>query len=158
MIVSEGRTASLEPLRQIRWKRVEFHHDPETCEGSLLTFVYDIPYFDGCGVFPPFHIINQIFSRGRFGGGMSPGAKWKPFTISQDEYAALVAAVRSTPLEQIRPYARYVFVPWKFDPAFDHIPTWADWLKAVCQKHRHSWHAEMKQAGFMEDLDEESDP
>jgi len=144
----------MEHLRTIRYEREEFHGDPEVCEASLLMFVYDIPYFDACGVFPPFHIINEIFSRGRAGGGMSPGTKWEPFTISQDEYDDLLAAVKSTPLEQIRPYARFVLVPWKFDPSFDHIPTRAQWSKAVCGKHLHSWHAELKRAGLLEDADE----
>ncbi len=70
--------SQMEPLRTIRYQREDLHAEPQVCEGSLLTFVYDIPYFDACGVFPPLHIINEIFSRGRAGGGMSPGAKWEP--------------------------------------------------------------------------------
>ena len=128
----------METLRIVRYQREEFHHDAEVCEGTLLTFVYDIPYLGGCGVFPPLQIINDMFSRGHNGGGMSPGTKWEPFLLSQDEYDKLIAAVKSTPLEQIRPYARFAFVPWKFDPSFDHISTRAEWLSAVCRKHLHS--------------------
>ncbi len=75
-------------------------------------------------------------------------------TISQPEYDNLVAAVKGTPLERIRPYARFVLVPWKLDPSFDHIPARTEWLKAVCGKHLHSWHAELKKAGLLEDADE----
>jgi hypothetical protein len=30
-------------------------------KGTLLMLVYDIPYFPACGVFPPLHILNQVF-------------------------------------------------------------------------------------------------
>ncbi len=139
-------------LRTIRYQREEFHGEPEACEGSLLTFVYDIPYVDACGVFPPLHILNELFSHGSAGGGMSPGAEWEPFTISEAEYAALVEAVKGTPVDQIRPYARYAFVPFKFDASLDHLQTRMEWFKAACQKYLRQRHAELKEAGFLQEI------
>jgi hypothetical protein len=52
----------------VTYERYEFHSDENTLPtATLLTFVYEIP-FDACGVFPPLHIANQIFSRGTAGG------------------------------------------------------------------------------------------
>jgi len=137
-------------LRDVTYERYEFHADENTAHsGTLLTFLYDIPYFNACGVFPPLHIANQIFSRGTAGGGMSPGTKWEPFTLSEDEYAALVEAVKRTPVSEIKPHARYAFLPMKFDHTFDDISEWKAWFAAVCTKHREEWHAALKKAGAM---------
>jgi hypothetical protein len=114
-------------------------------------FVYDIPYFPPCGIFPPLHILNQVFSEGGGDGGMSPGASWKPFKISAEEYSSLIGELRSTPLTEIKPHARYVWIPVKFDPSFDHIQEWIEWMKAVCRKHRDSWHEELEKAGVFGD-------
>jgi hypothetical protein len=131
-------------MRSVMYKRYEYTSarvgDENTVHtGSLLTFVHDIPYFDACGVFPPLHVANQIFSRGQAGGGMSPGTEWKPFTISEHEYEMLVQAVKLTPISEIKPHARYAFLPLKFDHTFDDISDWRDWLVAVCKKHRNEW-------------------
>jgi hypothetical protein len=137
-------------LRQITYQRYEFHADEdEVRKGTLLAFVYDVPYFDACGVFPPLHIANQIFATGTAGGGMSPGTRWKPFTISADEYAALVEVVQRTPVSELKPHARYALLPLKFDHSFDDILDSIDWFKAVCKKHRDQWHAELERAGAM---------
>lgn len=134
-------------LRTIKYRRHEFRHKPRAYEGTLLTFIYDIPYFPACGVFPPPHVINQVFSRGGGDGGMSPGASWEPFTISEEEYLALKEAVAETPIVEIAPLARYAHARLKFDPEFDHIEDQLEWTTAVCEKHRESWHAELRAAG-----------
>jgi hypothetical protein len=137
-------------LRDMTYQRYEFHADENTVHtGTLLTFVYDIAYFSACGVFPPPHIANQLFSSGAVGGGMSPGTKWEPFTLSEDEYAALAEAVKQTPVSEIKPHARYAFLQMKFDHTFDDISEWAAWTGAVCKKHREDWHAALKKAGAM---------
>lgn len=123
-------------LRTVRYQRHEFHSDPEPYEGSLLTFIYDIPYFPACGVFPPLHIINQVLSSGGGGGGMSPGATWEPFTLEREEYDRLAAAVRGTALREIKPFARYASRRMKFDHEFDHLKNLFKWTKAVCDKQR----------------------
>jgi hypothetical protein len=134
----------MEKLRTVKYLRHEFHGEPEQREGTLLTLVYDIPYFSACGVFPPYQIVNQVFSNAGSTGGMSPGATWEPFTISKEEYAALTEAVRQTPISEIQPSARYAELPMTFDPKFDHIQDRIEWLSAVCRKHRDSWHDELR--------------
>lgn len=134
-------------LRIVNYMRHEFHGDPQPHTGTLLTFVYDIPYLTACGVFPPLHIANAIFSSGGSTGGMSPGATWQPFTISKEEYKALVTAVNNTPLHEIKPHARYAIIPLKCDPDFDHIQDRIAWIRAVCSRHRNRWHDELRKAG-----------
>jgi hypothetical protein len=136
-------------LREVRYERYEYLGQTTVHTGSLLTFVYDIPHFDACGIFPPFHVANQIFIKGTAGGGMSPGTSWEPFAISEKEYSALVEAVQRTPLAEIKPHARYAFVAMKFDSSFDHIDERRDWFQAVCNKHRSAWHEELERAGTL---------
>jgi hypothetical protein len=66
-----------------------------------------------------------------------------------DEYAALVEAVKQTPVSEIKPYARYAFLPMKFDHTFDNIPNWQVWFGEVCKKHRDDWQTALKKAGVM---------
>jgi hypothetical protein len=131
-------------FRNVKYVRHEFHGDLEPRESALLTFVYDIPYFSGCGVFPPHHIVNQIFSSGGSTGGMSPGATWDPFTISKEEYDSLIAAVEKTPVLEIQPYARYADLPMKIDHDLGHIQDRIEWVRAACGKHRDNWHNELR--------------
>ncbi len=131
-------------LRTVKYVRHEFHGDPEPREGTLLSFVYDIPYFAACGVFPPYQIVNQVFSNGGSTGGMSPGATWEPFTVSKEEYDELIVAVVNTPVTEIQPLARYADIPLKIDHQFDHIQDRIEWVRAVCGKHRDNWHDELK--------------
>lgn len=130
-------------FREITYMRLELHHDPEERKGNLLWLVFDIPYFDACGIFPPFHIVNQIFLSGCCGGGMSPGTSCEPFSISEEEHAALVDAVFSTPRSEIAPHARYAWFPRQIDHSFDHIQDYVEWLTAVCEKHRDSFHQKL---------------
>ncbi len=142
-------------LRQISYKRYEYTNvlaarEQRVQTSSLLTFVYDIPYFDACGIFPPLHIANQIFIEGKAGGGMSPGTRWKPFSISEAEYAALVDAVQQTPIAEIKQHARYAFVQMMFDHSLDSIPQRDAWFSACCSKHRDSWHERLRESGALE--------
>jgi hypothetical protein len=137
-------------LRTITYKRHAYfwdesgpHTPTTTCTGTLLTFIYDIPYFAACGICPPFHIMNQAFSSGGDQGGMGSGTTWKPFTISIEEYAALVEAIKGTPLSEIASGVDFNFSPMKFDSLFDHIQDRTAWFAAVCAKHRESYHAEL---------------
>jgi len=136
-------------LRRVSYVRHEFHGEPKVLTNSLLAFIYDFPYFGACGVFPPFHLLNQVLAHGGGDGGMSPGASWRPFELSRQEYDDLVAAVRSVPVESLRGKARYARLPFKFDPTFDQLLDDRVWLEAVCAKYRATWHAELRAAGFM---------
>jgi len=125
---------------EITYYRHDPHHDPEPVTGNLLRLVYDIPYFGACGVFPPLHIANQWFADGGGDGGMSPGASWKPFTITAETYEVLVAQVASFDPADFEDSAEYFRMKFLFDSAFDLIPDRFEWVKAVCGKHRDGFH------------------
>lgn len=132
----------LKDATSINYTRHEFHHPPEKVNGDLLTLVYDIPYFGGCGVFPPLHIVNQTFSSGGGDGGMSPGASWNPFTIGQKQYDILLNQVLTTPPNELEGKSRFNFVKFIQDESFDSIQEQLDWLEAVCNKHRERYRLE----------------
>jgi len=159
-------------LRRVRYFRHHgmWHGDrADAMENSLLAFIYDVPHFAPCGVFPPFHLLNQRLLRGGSNGGMSPGATWEPFSLSEAEYRDLVDAVRSVPTEAVRDRARYARIQFIIDPEFDgdrasypvypgvkklrHVPPdleeYVAWMSAVCARHRDRYHAELRRAGFM---------
>jgi hypothetical protein len=136
-------------LPEVTWSRHECFYEPEFCRGSLLWLVFDIPYFDACGIFPPFHIANQIFLSGGSPGGMGPGATWESFSISEEQYDALAYAVINTPKSEIKPHARYASLPLTTDHSFDHIQNRLEWLSAVCEMHRRAWHEKLRNAGLM---------
>ena len=127
-------------MRTIEYIRYELHGDPEQRKAELATFVYDIPYLSACGIFPPFHILNQIFETGGSEGGMSPGATWEPFSISEEEYRLLAKALVKLDPDSLQDTARYTFVNFEFDPEFDHLPDWDAWLTKICNKHRDAYH------------------
>jgi hypothetical protein len=123
-------------MRIVKYRRHEFHHEPEDREASISVLVYDIPYFGPCGIFPPFHIINQYFADGGSQGGMSPGATWEPFEISEPEYLDLVATIMELDPELLGDTARYTEVKFTIDHSLDYIQGRFEWLQAVCEKHR----------------------
>lgn len=141
------------PLKNVRdeifYVRHEPHPGPEEFTGNLLSFVYDIPYFGACGVFPPFHVINQQFAAGGSDGGMSPGASWPSFAIDKQTYDELLSQVRETDPESLKGKSRYLFVKFIEDSSFDSIQDWMDWYEAACKKHREWYHREStKNAGL----------
>jgi hypothetical protein len=123
--------------------RHEFHYEPEKVEGNLLSFVYDVPYFGACGVFPPLHIANQWFISGGADGGMSPGATWEPFQLKKKTFSELLDLVKKTDPKTLKDKARYISIKFIRDKSFDPITDQFEWLEAVCNKHRERFHAEM---------------
>ncbi|HFE48545.1 MAG TPA: hypothetical protein ENJ21_04445 [Chromatiaceae bacterium] len=126
---------------RIEYTRHEFHAEPEAVTGTLLSFVYDIPYFGACGVFPPLPVVNQVFENGGGDGGMSPGASWHPFRIDEATYDALLAQVRETNPITLKDRSRYHAIKFVEDPDFDSITDLIEWSQAVCDKHRERFHA-----------------
>ena len=63
-------------MRAISYVWKEFHRNDEKVVNTLLAFIYDIPYSGACEIFPPLHILNQIFRDGEGDGVMRPGAIW----------------------------------------------------------------------------------
>ena len=123
--------------------RHEFRLEPELTKGNLLSFVYDVPYFGACGVFPPLHIANQIFMTGGGDGGMSPGASWKAFQLNETTHSKLLNLVKNTNPKSLKEKSRYIGVKYIEDQSFDHLHNHYVWLEAVCNKHRERFHAEI---------------
>lgn len=142
--ILKERVSISEKLRMIEYTRHEFHGEPQECKASLVNFVYDIPYFSACGIFPPFHIINQIFDSGGGQGGMGSGAIWKPFKIEKEEYDGLVKAIKDSDIKEIEKKSRYARVPMKFDSSYDHIADRIQWVSEVCKKYRDTYLDERK--------------
>lgn len=124
----------------VSYERHEFHFEPESRKAPLSSFVYDVPYFGACGIFPPLHIMNEFLLMGGFQGGMGPGATWKPFKFSKQEYIELVNAIKVLEPKSLGKAARYTSVKYEFDNSFDHIE---DWVTDVCEKHKKSFHRKM---------------
>ena len=62
----------------------------EQKECNLADFIEAVPYLMLSRVIPSREAINEVLQRGEFGGGMSPGAKWDSFQMTQDEYDEVV--------------------------------------------------------------------
>lgn len=130
--------------RTVRYMRHEFRFDPETCEAPLWAFLYDIPHLAACGIFPPRHLLNVKLKTGGGDSGMSPGASWEPFELSESEYAETVAKVLNPDRVVLKRYARFIDQHWTLDPTLDHYTDWLAWFSTACAKHRSAYHARLK--------------
>jgi hypothetical protein len=122
-------------VRKVHYVRHDFHSEDDERDGTLLELMYDIPYVGACGIFPPLHLLNAQLLDGGGDGGMGPGASWKPFSLTPQAYARLVAEIRTTPVSAVHG-PRYVHEAFAFDSTFDHIADHLEWIRAVCAKHR----------------------
>jgi hypothetical protein len=104
----------------------------------LIDFVLDILYLmENTGVVPPLVVLNTVLRSGGTGGGMGPGTTWKPFEISESEYAELVNALRILDVVQARqqhPYVRFEQVI--IDPELDLCTDYLDWLQRSHKQYR----------------------
>lgn len=130
-------------MKKISYLRTEFHANDQKVENDLLAFVYDIPHLGACGIFPPLHILNEILRSGGGDGGMSPGAIWTPFEITEEEYEELTNEIGSTKPEELKHLARYCNIQFEFDPDFNSVKDRFKWMEAVCEKHRESYHLKL---------------
>jgi hypothetical protein len=137
--------ATLGNMREVSYTLHEYLQPRFRKRASLLTFVYDVPYLDACGIFPPLHILNIILQSGGDSGGMGPGATWRPFRLIRAEFEALVAGILKTPPQDIPDSSRYAWVQFRFDHDFDNILDRFDWMRAACDKHRAEWHEAVNQ-------------
>ena len=129
--------------RTVQYKRHEFRFPPEDREAPLTAFIFDIPYFGACGVFPPFHLLNWQLSTGGGQGGMSPGATWTPFQLSRSEYDALIRNALEPDVAMLERMSRYSWQRWILDPDFDDHTDYFEWAGDVCRKHRAAYDAMM---------------
>src|SRR6185437_6524952 len=78
-------------MRSVKYKRHEFHEKyPSNRNEELHRFLLDIPYLMYHGVVPSRDAINEVLRRGGGDGGMSPGASWEPFELTEDDYWEIV--------------------------------------------------------------------
>lgn len=131
-------------MMTVKYERHEFRFEPESREAPLSSFVYDVPYFGACGIFPPEHIMNEILLTGGSQGGMSPGATWKPFKITKQDYKELLKTIKTLEPESLGDTARYKQIKFDVDHSFDKIRTWEPWVAAVCKKHRKTYHMKFR--------------
>jgi hypothetical protein len=123
-------------MRIIKYTRHEPHHEQEDREAPLSTFVYDVPYLGGCGIFPPLHILNQILENGGGDAGMSPSASWEPFYLTENEYDELCGVIEKLDPQSLYESARFCDAKFRLDHDLDHIQDRFAWLKAACDKYR----------------------
>jgi len=131
-------------MRTISYEQHEFHGTPERLSAELPAFVYDIPYFGACGIFPPHHIINEIFESGGAEGGMGPGTTWEPFHVSEAEYKELVTAIKNLNPKTLSEDIRFREVKFEFDGEFDSEASREKWMHKVCARHREAWQKKMR--------------
>ncbi|MES9941080.1 MAG: hypothetical protein ABW121_11140 [Candidatus Thiodiazotropha sp. 6PLUC7] len=127
-------------IENIDYVKHEPHFDPEHVTGGLVQFLYDVPYFSACGVFPPRHIFNQKMAHGGGDGGMGPGASWEPFNLDEDNYRKLLQLIRETDPQSLSKKSRYYQIKFIEAPEFDGIDDQWVWLEQVCDKYRKWYH------------------
>src|SRR5215217_5140998 len=122
-------------MKQIQYVRHEFHHEPERRLAPLQYFVLDIPYLLLTSVIPPLTVLNGVLEDGGGDAGMSPGASWKPFTLTETEYTELVDELLTLDIDVAKKYARFVPSELKEDRTLHHHTSLISWLRAAKEKH-----------------------
>ena len=122
-------------MRVIDYTRHEFHADPERRKAELPLFLLDIPYLFFEGVIPPLSIINEVLGSGGGDAGMSPGTSWKPFALTEAEYAQLIQELQSLDLEEAKLQARFAPPVLIEDPSLHSCKDFLDWMRAVREKY-----------------------
>ncbi len=130
-------------IMSIRYKVYEFCDDIKERESSLLVFIYDVPYIDACGIFPPYHILNQILVEGGDQGGMGPGATWIPFTLTSKQYNELIHEIENHSPTTFNEQVRFGYIQFARDPSLDYITDRFEWFQAACEKHRSNYHQKL---------------
>jgi hypothetical protein len=104
----------------------------------LTDFVLDILYLmENTGVIPPLVVLNTVLRSGGTGGGMGPETSWKPFEISEAEYAELVNTLCTLDVAQARQHHPYVrFEQVIIDPELNLCTDYLDWLQRSHAQYR----------------------
>ncbi len=132
-------------LKIQKYKRWEMYYPkPKTCHAPLEYFVFDISHFFSCGVFPNFHVINEIFRSGGSEDKMALGASWKPFSLTLAEYEILKVKVLNAEGKDVLQYSRYFEKFVIADEAFDSIEDRFVFIQKSCDKYINEWQSENK--------------
>ncbi len=140
----KSREVSLPTMRTVAYLRHEFHGPSEAREASLATFVYDVPYLGACGIFRPFHVLNEILESGGGDGGMSPGGSWQPFALKDEEYEELWTELKALDPVTLGEAARFTDFPFKRDLDLEGVRGRYRWMASACKKHRDAYHAALE--------------
>lgn len=116
--------------RIVKYWEEEHGRGDEPREAPLWQFLRALPYLGACGIFPPCHLLNEVLRGGRAGGGMSPGAHWDPFEITQAEYDAVMPLILTPPEP-----SRFEWEVFQRDPELDQFSTYQEWMRAAAAKH-----------------------
>lgn len=68
------------------------------CEDTLADFLLELPHLFYMDYAPPLNIINLLLSQGIDDAGMSGGAKWQPFVVTETEYDDIIGYFKNTKL------------------------------------------------------------
>ncbi len=133
-------------MRRVTYRQCEPHSGwSEPISAPLTTFVYDVPYLLCWGILPPLHLLNELLIQGGGDGGMSPGADWQPFEVSDEEYRELCVALESIDPLTLRDHARCIWIKAKRAPEFDDKTDFVEWGRAVTKQYGTEAQAEAEQ-------------
>jgi hypothetical protein len=121
--------------RLIKYQRHEFRYPTEPREAPLWAFFFDVPYLLVFGVFPPRRVLNSHLRSGGGDGGMSPGASWQPFELTEDGYNSVLPLVLKPDHARLRTLVRYPLDEVTLDPEFDGCKDLPGWLGALRGKY-----------------------
>jgi hypothetical protein len=108
----------------------------ETKETTLNNFFLEIHALIMHGVIAPFAVAKQIFNLGNAGGGMSPGVKWEPFEISNEEYEEIIKDITDRLKQGNIPGPHGTQIEKVIvDKEFDNYTEWTTWIKDVAKKY-----------------------
>ena len=123
-------------MRLIDYTREEFHAPDEEQQAPLPVFLLDVPGLLVRGVLPPLHLLNELLAEGHMGGGMSPGARWRPFEITATEYSHVSAELAEAARQgSVTNAARFAPNTVRLDPELAHHTDFITWVGAVCAKY-----------------------
>jgi len=117
------------------YQQTQYRHPRKDVAADLLFFLNNLPYSFVWQVFPTLSVLNDALGSGGSDGGMSLGAIWDLFEVTEDEYSELVASIESEP--SVAGTERYFSGKhFQFDTEFDHYRSWEEWTEAVSRKYR----------------------
>ena len=125
-------------MRSVKYKRHEFRERyPSNRNEELHRFLLDLPYLMYFGVVPSLAVINEFLKSGGGDGGMSPGASWEPFEITEDEYWEIVERWDHMDITKERADDHFRHDPKVFvqDHEITSIPRHGDYLRRSRKKY-----------------------
>ena len=125
-------------MRFVKYKRHEFREKhPANRNEEVARFLLDIPYLLYFGVIPSREAINEVLRKGGGDAGMSPGASWEPFELTEDEYWEIVERWDQMDIEKEREEDHFRYNPKMFvkDDEIMNIPEHTNYLRLSRKKY-----------------------